>query len=1020
MAGVKTRAQRRKQANDDTTAPSPLHQLEAPTRSKGSRTKATSVKDKAPVQTSEDATAQVATSSQEVEQNSEAPSSTSVVPNSEAPLSQEIIPSNEAPLSQEIIQSNEAPLSQEIIQSNEAPLSQEIIPSSEAHPPNSPLETSPGPSIDSSPGLRPVRQFFTRSLSPSPSPAPNVSQELPPTTISPSDHAAMTDALSSLLTTEREDSGALIHIWVNPSSEDRRALHPEALRDTAVVVPLSKIVAVFKLLTSPEVVLTQSSGTQTSDAEDTGVSPGKRKLPDDAEMPQPSSKPRLEGPEESTLKTASNLCEGILAQGTITPIKRPRRQLHGNLNMLKDNTQGKTPNRRKAKKQYNAQGQLIMEATCEGSDSDVIASLPKPHRQDRRSVPPTESHEVPTTEDADITGSGDESSHGSSPDSQESSSELALAKVNSDTDTDTETDTSTHDDTNTATIPEPTTPTRPSWGLGSLLTSARTVTRFLPGLGRPQPSIPIPLIAPATIATSRATRRKPSGRTSATIDGSPIKRSRKTSRKSSRNASRNTSAVNSRSSKSRSSVDNRSQTTSSAIPRDQSKQVAQHSTLNSASSAINDNGLMPKPVSSTPQAVSPNVVDNDQIPKAVQKQEAARSLNADAPRSKRKRAPSPEVIPNPPQGYGMVDEYFELTDSDMDTEVEEEGSSSKTPTPKATQPVQEYRWRKKPRMEIWGQQSSPSESSPSKQTPAPSPQYNNFPSNIIPAVAHPDDRGYIDPSDPSVRILEGGIKVAADFIGMVNPTQPNSFTVPGWGTDDSSIDDDDDDDDVTLTPSSPQPSAAAASVSGAGQKVPGTSNVFANSTNTKAPSTSGPSIIHGAPAKSSDGPSINHGAPVVASPLNGKTPSKSDNVNVGTASEQSQANGKTGDKPTNTWSQPPPPPPNPPHAMLPTASATADSERLSAARAKALQHAPQKPSRLRESSRISTSPAASITGAPLMGEGNSTSPAASITGAPLMGEGNIGQDVVNTGRKPLGEVSKVTPILHWLDTNETH
>ena len=968
MAGVKTRAQRRKQANDDTTAPSPLHQLEAPTRSKGSRTKATAVKDKAPVQTSEDATAQVATSSEEVVQSSEAPSSSTVVPSSEVPLSQE------------------------------------IVPSSEVHPPDSPRETSPGPSIDSSPGVYPVRQFFTRSLSPSPSPSPNVPQELSPAPIPSSDHAAMTNALSSLLTAEREDNGSLIHIWINPSSEDRRALHPEALRDTAVVVPLSKIVAVFKLLTSPEAVLTQSSGTQTSDTEDISVSPGKRKLPNDAEMPQPSSKPRLEEPEKPLPKTTSNLCEFILAKETITPIVRPRRRLHGNLNMLKDNTDGKTPNRRKTKKQYNAEGQLIMEATCEASDSHANTSIPKPRRQDRLSVPPTESHAVPPTEDGDSNGSGDESSHGSSPDSQASPSELAVARVNSDTetntDTDTDTDISTHDGTNTATIVEPTTPTRGNWGLGSLLTSARTVTRFLPGLGRPQPAVP--LIAPATIATSRVTRRKSSGKNTATIDGSPIKHSRKTSRKSSRNSSRKISSVNSRSSKSRSSVDTRAHNTSSAILRDHSKQATQHSTLNSASPAIQGTGPMPNPVPSTPQAVSPGLLDNDQTPKASQSQEAARSLTADVPGSKRKRAPSPEVIPNPPQGYGMVVEYFEQSDSEMDTEVDGETSTGKTTTPEATQPVREYRWRKKPRVEMWGQQSSPSDSSPTKQTPAPSPQYNNFPSNIIPAVAHPDDRGYIDPSDPSVRILEGGIKVAADWTGMVNPTQPNSFTVPGWGTDDSSIDDDDDDDDVTLTPSSPQPSAAAASVSGAGQKVPETSNVFAASTNPKAPSTSGPSISNGAPAKSSDGPSINHGAPVVTSPLNGKTPSTNVNVNVGTTNEQGQTNGKTGDKASNTWSQPPPPPPNPPHAILPTASATADSERLSAARAKALQHAPQKPSRLRESSRISTSPAASI------------------SGAPQMRESNVGQGVVNTGRKPLGEVSKLTPVLHRLDTNDLH
>lgn len=58
-----------------------------------------------------------------------------------------------------------------------------------------------------------------------------------------------------------------------------------------------------------------------------------------------------------------------------------------------------------------------------------------------------------------------------------------------------------------------------------------------------------------------------------------------------------------------------------------------------------------------------------------------------------------------------------------------------------------------------------------------------------------------------------------------------------------------------------------------------------------------------------------------------------------------------------TWSQPPPAPPSPSHATLPSLP-TADSDSLNAARAKALKHAPKKPSTLRESSRIISSPLA--------------------------------------------------------------
>ena len=54
-----------------------------------------------------------------------------------------------------------------------------------------------------------------------------------------------------------------------------------------------------------------------------------------------------------------------------------------------------------------------------------------------------------------------------------------------------------------------------------------------------------------------------------------------------------------------------------------------------------------------------------------------------------------------------------------------------------------------------------------------------------------------------------------------------------------------------------------------------------------------------------------------------------------------------------TWTQPPPPRPNPPHAALPSPSSV-DSEALARARKKALHYQPHKPSGLRASSRISS------------------------------------------------------------------
>lgn len=56
------------------------------------------------------------------------------------------------------------------------------------------------------------------------------------------------------------------------------------------------------------------------------------------------------------------------------------------------------------------------------------------------------------------------------------------------------------------------------------------------------------------------------------------------------------------------------------------------------------------------------------------------------------------------------------------------------------------------------------------------------------------------------------------------------------------------------------------------------------------------------------------------------------------------------------WSQPPPAPPSPSHATLPSFPTADASDSLNAARAKALKHAPKKPSTLRESTRLASSP----------------------------------------------------------------
>jgi len=87
------------------------------------------------------------------------------------------------------------------------------------------------------------------------------------------------------------------------------------------------------------------------------------------------------------------------------------------------------------------------------------------------------------------------------------------------------------------------------------------------------------------------------------------------------------------------------------------------------------------------------------------------------------------------------------------------------------------------------------------------------------------------------------------------------------------------------------------------------------------------------------------------------TATPSEQPSVASSTPASAAAAATEKPKAPAWSQPPPAPPSPSHATLPSFP-TADSDSLNAARAKALKHAPKKPSSLRESTRLASSPLA--------------------------------------------------------------
>ena len=883
MAGVKTRAQRKKQADAESTAASPLHELHNAPRTKITKTK-TSTRSKKSA--NEESTALVASFSRASARESKAQSSLS---------------HHDA--------TGPFPSAASGTSLTRGALA--LLPSS---------SFSEGHLVNS-------KEFFTASLA------------------SESAHdAAPTRVVSVKPAKVPREPHALIHIWVNPSSRDLQAAQPRAKSSIAAAFPLSHLEAVLAALApkglqqTTSTVLTSSIATQTEES-----SLSKRKLPDDADMPQPSSKPRL----EPALKTKSGICEEVAQAEGRSPIKGQRTRILSSPAEFNITPKGKTPSRLRPRHKYNEKGELIMEATTELSDSEILENT------SRQTPFPRHSQQITRIEEA--SNKGDDSTTLVLAETQGTPPEpLAIVRIEG------------NSQEAGPSPSEPSTPARSGWGLGSILTSARTVTRFFPGLGRSQPNLPP--VVPATLATSRVGPSKSGRHATLSYSGSPIRAPHIESAASNVDDNVSNEVNDSQETSPRSAV------TNGPLPSTlETTPTRSHATQTSDTNEAQSVGTGPSKSTSAGFQASTKEKGQD-IPEEVVQHTVG---------SKRKRAPSPKIIPNPPGAYGMVDKYFEMSSSEEDNDDnDEQAASPVTPTPTVATSSTEYRWRKKPRLETWGDQQASSSPSSIRKSISSLPRAN-FPSFTIAAVKDANDRGQLDPEDPTVRILDGNVRIDARFTGMVNPTQPNSFQVPGWDTDDSSLDEDDDD--ITVTPQA----TSAVSISDKGHGSPSTPNVFLASSSIRSKVNDSSSVRNGAPvittsesrSMGQDGSSISNGAPIHTL-ANGSGSNSDHSISNGAPAGSSNTI-----KQGNSWSQPPPAPPNPSHATLPASGALADSERLNAARAKALQHAPQKPSRLRESSRISSSPAAAV-----HEDSNEAD--------------NQPSEPTPQGRRPLGEVSK--------------
>lgn len=307
------------------------------------------------------------------------------------------------------------------------------------------------------------------------------------------------------------------------------------------------------------------------------------------------------------------------------------------------------------------------------------------------------------------------------------------------------------------------------------------------------------------------------------------------------------------------------------------------------------------------------------------------------PGLKRQRPPSPKVIPNP-QGcsFGFDPRYFEQSSS------EEESSPPSSPT--------RHRPRKSPRTEGVASATAPVEASKAQA------------GSTQAAATHTSDAQAGLAQAHKAQVYTGA------FFGDGTPTHQGGnvfgeLAASNAATEKASAFKQA----LPATPKVPKTPKSPPKTSD-GRIITNLSGHFAfpdDDTEDEA------SELSGSPSPSANKTNGTDVAPLAKSPIPGlptlatsQQPSQLP-VTTATPSEQPSVASSTPasaataiEKPkAPAWSQPPPAPPSPSHATLPSFP-TADSDSLNAARAKALKHAPKKPSSLRESTRLASSPLA--------------------------------------------------------------
>ena len=321
---------------------------------------------------------------------------------------------------------------------------------------------------------------------------------------------------------------------------------------------------------------------------------------------------------------------------------------------------------------------------------------------------------------------------------------------------------------------------------------------------------------------------------------------------------------------------------------------------------------------------------------------------AQTPGTKRKR--SPDVIPNPPGcSYGMDPDYF-VVDSDED-ELDQD-------TPTKARPTKKTRLSNDTSKSIGDPHRAQSYKGTRFTGPKTSPSSPSDIGNLFNAQSSAGKAATQKAAADAEAAVTKPRATRTGDLSPKTPSHPGTFKVPSPTDSDESYDEEQDDQDspiqgsATKAVSSPSYNTQTTPPSAKPAAIP---NVFQSTQQKSIPGLS-PPTSQAVPQPA------NRGGRTITDQTAPQSPAEPANQSTPLASKLSQPRPAT--NPASS-SKPviPPPRPNPSHASLPVSSVGPRSNAaLEKARQKALMHQPSNPSRLRESSRLSTSTVGSDAG----------------------------------------------------------